>query len=109
MHVRSLLEDHRPLTLWKLPEGLLQPIKAAQLSTSDCPKGANFGPGYDALTFLQNGAIYCGIDITPKNIERTRKATADGIASASARPMGNANAVRAAPSATRSWSPQRSV
>jgi hypothetical protein len=28
-----------------------------------------FRPGYDALTFLQNGAIYCGIDITPENIQ----------------------------------------
>lgn len=32
-----------------------------------------FGPGYDALTFMQNGAIYSGVDITPENIERTRK------------------------------------
>jgi ubiquinone/menaquinone biosynthesis C-methylase UbiE len=32
-----------------------------------------FGPGYDALTFLENGADYQGIDITPENVERTRK------------------------------------
>jgi ubiquinone/menaquinone biosynthesis C-methylase UbiE len=31
------------------------------------------GPGYDALTLLQNGALYSGIDIAPENIERTRK------------------------------------
>src|SRR3546814_17600834 len=32
-----------------------------------------FGPGYDALSFLQAGADYHGIDLTPENIERTRK------------------------------------
>lgn len=32
-----------------------------------------FGPGYDALTFLESGADYHGIDITPENVERTRK------------------------------------
>jgi SAM-dependent methyltransferase len=32
-----------------------------------------FGPGYDALTFLQNGALYTGIDITPENVERTKQ------------------------------------
>ena len=32
-----------------------------------------FGPGYDALTCLQNGADYYGIDITPENIGRTKK------------------------------------
>jgi ubiquinone/menaquinone biosynthesis C-methylase UbiE len=32
-----------------------------------------FGPGFDALTFLQNRAIYSGIDITPENVERARK------------------------------------
>ncbi|GAK45072.1 type 11 methyltransferase [Tepidicaulis marinus] len=32
-----------------------------------------FGPGYDALSFMQAGATYSGIDITPENLERTRK------------------------------------
>ncbi|MDI1265674.1 MAG: class I SAM-dependent methyltransferase [bacterium] len=32
-----------------------------------------FGPGYDALKFMQSGAIYSGIDITEENVERTRK------------------------------------
>jgi ubiquinone/menaquinone biosynthesis C-methylase UbiE len=32
-----------------------------------------FGPGYDALACMQNGADYRGIDITPENVERTRK------------------------------------
>lgn len=32
-----------------------------------------FGPGYDAYTFLQNGAVYSGVDITPENVERTKK------------------------------------
>jgi SAM-dependent methyltransferase len=32
-----------------------------------------FGPGYDALTFMQNGAIYSGVDLTPENVVRTRK------------------------------------
>lgn len=32
-----------------------------------------FGPGYDALKFLESGAIYSGIDITPENIERTKR------------------------------------
>lgn len=32
-----------------------------------------FGPGYDALKFLQAGADYSGIDITPENVERTKK------------------------------------
>ena len=31
------------------------------------------GPGYDALTFMQNGANYVGIDIAPENIERAKK------------------------------------
>jgi ubiquinone/menaquinone biosynthesis C-methylase UbiE len=30
------------------------------------------GAGYDALTFLRNGAHYTGIDITPENPERVR-------------------------------------
>ena len=32
-----------------------------------------FGPGYDALKLMQHGADYTGIDITPENVERTRK------------------------------------
>jgi ubiquinone/menaquinone biosynthesis C-methylase UbiE len=32
-----------------------------------------FGPGYDAFKFMQTGAIYSGIDITPENVERTKK------------------------------------
>lgn len=32
-----------------------------------------FGPGFDTLTFHQNGADYEGVDITPENIERTKK------------------------------------
>lgn len=32
-----------------------------------------FGPGYDAYAFMQSGAIYSGIDITPQNVERTKK------------------------------------
>jgi ubiquinone/menaquinone biosynthesis C-methylase UbiE len=32
-----------------------------------------FGPGYDALKFMQSGADYTGIDITPENVERTRR------------------------------------
>lgn len=32
-----------------------------------------FGPGYDTLKFLQAGANYTGIDITPENVERTKK------------------------------------
>lgn len=32
-----------------------------------------FGPGYDALTFMQSGADYSGIDITPENLVRTRR------------------------------------
>ncbi len=32
-----------------------------------------FGPGYDALKFLQAGAVYCGIDITPENVVRTKQ------------------------------------
>lgn len=32
-----------------------------------------FGPGYDALKFMQAGAIYSGIDITAENIDRTKK------------------------------------
>ncbi len=32
-----------------------------------------FGPGYDALKFLQAGALYTGVDITPENVERTKK------------------------------------
>lgn len=31
------------------------------------------GAGYDALVFCRNGADYTGIDVTPENIERTRK------------------------------------
>lgn len=32
-----------------------------------------FGPGYDALKFLQAGAVYSGIDITPENVVRTKQ------------------------------------
>lgn len=32
-----------------------------------------FGPGYDTLKFLQAGATYTGIDITPENVERTKQ------------------------------------
>ncbi|WP_441280074.1 class I SAM-dependent methyltransferase [Bradyrhizobium sp. 63_E2_N1_3] len=32
-----------------------------------------FGPGFDALKFLQSGADYSGIDITPENVDRTKK------------------------------------
>ncbi len=32
-----------------------------------------FGPGYDAFTFMQNGALYTGIDITPENVVRTQQ------------------------------------
>jgi ubiquinone/menaquinone biosynthesis C-methylase UbiE len=32
-----------------------------------------FGPGYDTLKFMQAGAVYSGIDITPENVDRTRK------------------------------------
>jgi ubiquinone/menaquinone biosynthesis C-methylase UbiE len=32
-----------------------------------------FGPGYDALKFMQAGANYRGIDITAENVERTKK------------------------------------
>lgn len=32
-----------------------------------------FGPGYDALKFMQSGADYTGIDITEQNVERTKK------------------------------------
>jgi len=32
-----------------------------------------FGPGYDALKFMQAGADYSGIDITTENVDRTRK------------------------------------
>lgn len=32
-----------------------------------------FGPGYDALKFMQNGADYSGIDLTPENVDRTRR------------------------------------
>lgn len=32
-----------------------------------------FGPGYDALTFLEAGAHYSGIDITPENVDRAKK------------------------------------
>lgn len=32
-----------------------------------------FGPGYDALKFMQAGAVYSGIDITLENVDRTRK------------------------------------
>jgi ubiquinone/menaquinone biosynthesis C-methylase UbiE len=32
-----------------------------------------FGPGYDTLKFLQAGAAYSGIDITPENVERTKQ------------------------------------
>ncbi len=32
-----------------------------------------FGPGYDTLKFLQANAHYTGIDITPENVERTKK------------------------------------
>jgi ubiquinone/menaquinone biosynthesis C-methylase UbiE len=32
-----------------------------------------FGPGYDTLKFLQAGALYSGIDITPENVERTKR------------------------------------
>lgn len=32
-----------------------------------------FGPGYDALKFMQAGADYRGIDITAENVERTKK------------------------------------
>src|SRR6266702_4234852 len=32
-----------------------------------------FGPGYDALKFMQAGADYSGIDITAENVERTKK------------------------------------
>jgi SAM-dependent methyltransferase len=31
------------------------------------------GAGYDAYEFIRNGAEYTGIDITPENIERTKK------------------------------------
>ena len=31
------------------------------------------GAGYDAYEFCRKGAIYTGVDITPENIERTRK------------------------------------
>ncbi|MET4203041.1 class I SAM-dependent methyltransferase [Bradyrhizobium sp. LA6.12] len=32
-----------------------------------------FGPGFDALKFLQCGADYSGIDITSENVDRTKK------------------------------------
>ncbi len=32
-----------------------------------------FGPGYDTLKFMQAGAVYSGVDITPENVDRTRK------------------------------------
>lgn len=32
-----------------------------------------FGPGFDALTFMSHNAIYSGIDITPENVERTKR------------------------------------
>jgi len=32
-----------------------------------------FGPGYDTLKFLENGANYQGVDITPENVERTKR------------------------------------
>jgi SAM-dependent methyltransferase len=32
-----------------------------------------FGPGYDAFVFMQSGAVYSGIDITPENVERTKR------------------------------------
>lgn len=32
-----------------------------------------FGPGYDALKFMQAGAEYSGIDITAENVDRTKK------------------------------------
>lgn len=32
-----------------------------------------FGPGYDTLKFMQAGAVYSGIDITPENVDRTKK------------------------------------
>jgi ubiquinone/menaquinone biosynthesis C-methylase UbiE len=32
-----------------------------------------FGPGYDAIKFIKAGADYSGVDITPENVERTKK------------------------------------
>ncbi len=32
-----------------------------------------FGPGFDAYTLLTAGAEYTGVDLTPENLERTRK------------------------------------
>lgn len=32
-----------------------------------------FGPGYDALAFMRNGAVYSGVDLTPENVVRTRQ------------------------------------
>lgn len=32
-----------------------------------------FGPGYDALRFLQSGANYTGVDLTPENVVRATK------------------------------------
>lgn len=32
-----------------------------------------FGPGYDAFAFMEAGADYSGIDITPENVDRTIK------------------------------------
>lgn len=32
-----------------------------------------FGPGYDTLKFMQANAVYSGIDITPENVDRTKK------------------------------------
>jgi SAM-dependent methyltransferase len=32
-----------------------------------------FGPGYDTLKFMRAGSDYTGIDITPENVERTRR------------------------------------
>jgi len=32
-----------------------------------------FGPGYDAYTLMNAGAVYTGIDLTPENLERTRR------------------------------------
>lgn len=32
-----------------------------------------FGPGFDAFTFISNGALYKGVDITPENVDRARK------------------------------------
>jgi SAM-dependent methyltransferase len=32
-----------------------------------------FGPGYDTFAFMRSGALYSGIDITPENVERTKR------------------------------------